>query len=59
MDEGRTSLFVDARTTISGFDEFGLPRIEEGDRIRATVRECTASGGRYKVVADSITNACD
>lgn len=59
MDEGRTSLVVDARTTISGFGEFGLPRIEEGDRIRATVRECTASGERYQVVADSITNAGD
>lgn len=54
---GRTALFVDARTTISGFDEFGLPRVVENDRIRATVRECTASGGRYKVVADAISNA--
>jgi hypothetical protein len=53
---GHTALFVDARTTISGFDEFELPRIVEGDRIRATVRECTASGGRYKVVADAIAN---
>lgn len=53
----RTAVFVDARTTIMGFDEFGLPRITEGDRIRATVRECTASRQRYKVVADSISNA--
>jgi hypothetical protein len=56
-DEGETSVFVDARTEITGFDEDGLPRIVAGDRIRATVRECTASGGRYKVVADSIMNA--
>jgi len=54
---GRTAVFVDARTRIAGFDEFDLPRITEGDRIRATVRECTASGRRYKVVADSISNA--
>jgi hypothetical protein len=40
-----------------GFDEFGLPRITEGDRIRATVRECTGSGQRYKVVAGAISNA--
>jgi hypothetical protein len=56
-DVGRTSVFVDARTTIAGFEEFGLPRIQAGDRIRATVRECTASGGRYKVVADAIAPA--
>jgi hypothetical protein len=54
-DVGR--LYIDARTTISGFDEFGLPRIQLGDRIRATVRECTGWGGRYRVVADSITPA--
>ncbi len=52
----RTALFVDAATTIRGFDEYGLPRILEGDRIRATVRECT-SGSRYKVVADTISDA--
>lgn len=52
---GRTALFVDARTRIDGFDRNGLPYIEEGDRLRATVRECTASGGRYKVVADTIS----
>jgi hypothetical protein len=56
-EAGRTVVFVDARTSITGFDEYGLPRITEGDRVRATVRECTASGGRYKVVADAITNA--
>jgi hypothetical protein len=55
-DNGRTALFVDAQTTITGFDEFGLPRIIEGDHLRATVRECTASGDRYKVVADAISN---
>ena len=54
--QGRTVLFVDVQTTITGFDEYGLPRIVEGDRIRATVRECT-SGQRYKVVADTISNA--
>jgi hypothetical protein len=52
-----TAVFVDARTTITGFNEFGLPRIMEGVSIRATVRECTASGGRYKVVPDEISNA--
>jgi hypothetical protein len=57
VDSGRTAVFVDARTRITGFDEYGLPRIAESDRIRATVRECTASGQRYKVVAESITNA--
>jgi hypothetical protein len=56
-DLDRTALFVDARTHISGFDRNGLPHIVEGDRLRATVLECTASGGRYKVVADSISPA--
>lgn len=42
---------------MTGFDAFGLPRIVEGDRIQATVRECSASGGRYKVVAEAISNA--
>ena len=49
-----TAVAVDAKTTVSGFDEYGLPHIEEGDTLHATVRECTASGERYKVVADSI-----
>jgi hypothetical protein len=53
---GWTALFVDAYTTIRGFDRGGLPYIEEGDRLRATVRECT-SGERYKVVAEMIDNA--
>ena len=44
-------------TTITGFDEHGLPRIKEGDDLVATIRERTASGGRYKVVADSISRA--
>jgi hypothetical protein len=52
-DAGSTPLFVDARTVIEGFDQFGLPRLLEGDR-QATVRECSASGGRYKVVPDLI-----
>jgi hypothetical protein len=51
----RTAVFVDARTSITGFDAFGLPHITGGDRLRATVRECSASGQRYKVVADSIS----
>lgn len=46
-----------ARTAIEGFDQFGLPRLLEGDRIQATVRECSASGGRYKVVPDLISQA--
>lgn len=50
----RTAVFVDARTTVTGLDEYGLPHVSEGDTLRATVRECTASGERYKVVADSI-----
>ena len=54
---GRTALFVDAQTSITGFDRDGLPHIVKGDRFRAIVRECTASGGRYKVVADSITRS--
>jgi hypothetical protein len=54
---GSTSLFVDAQTVIEGFDQFGLPRLLQGDRIQATVRECSASGGRYKVVPDSISPA--
>ena len=53
--DGRTALVVDAQTRITGFDQNGLPHIEEEDRLRATVRECTASGDRYQVVADSIT----
>jgi len=56
-DAGSTPLFVDARTVIKGFDQFGLPRLVEGDRIQATVRECSASGGRYKVVPDLISPA--
>ena len=56
-DAGSTPLFVDARTVIEGFDQFGLPRLLEGDRIQATVRECSASGGRYKVVPDLISPA--
>jgi hypothetical protein len=56
-DVGRTALFVDAQTNITGFDRDGLPHIVKGDRFRATVRECTASGERYKVAADSITRS--
>jgi hypothetical protein len=52
---GRTAVFVDARTSVTGFDAFGLPHVTEDDRLRATVRECSASGQRYKVVADSIS----
>jgi hypothetical protein len=51
---GYTAVSVDARTTVVGFDEYGIPHIGDGDTLRATVRECTASGQRYKVVADSI-----
>jgi len=56
-DAGSTSLFVDAQTVIEGFGQFGLPRLLQGDRIQATVRKCSASGGRYKVVPDSISPA--
>lgn len=56
-DAGSTPLFVDAQTVIEGFDQFGLPRLLQGDKIQATVRECSASGGRYKVVPDSISPA--
>jgi Family of unknown function (DUF6281) len=49
-----TAVAVDAKTTVTGFDEFGIPHIAEGDTLHATVRECTASGERYQVVADSI-----
>jgi hypothetical protein len=52
---GRTALYLDAQTRITGFDRNGLPHIMKGDRLRATVLECTASGGRWKVVADSIS----
>jgi Family of unknown function (DUF6281) len=53
-DSGFTFVWVDARKTVTGLDEYGLPHVAVGDRIRATVRECTASGERYKVAADSI-----
>ena len=53
-DAGATPLFVNAQTVIEGFDQFGLPRLLEGDRIQATVRECSASGGRLKVVPDDL-----
>jgi hypothetical protein len=52
---GYTTVFVDARTTITGFDSHGLPHVEKGDRLEATVLECTASGERYKVVAEEIS----
>ena len=48
-----TAVAVDAKTTVTGFDEYGLPHIKKGDTLRATVRERTA-GERYQVVADSI-----
>jgi hypothetical protein len=51
---GYTAVFVDARTEIEGFRRNGLPYIEAGDKLRASVRECTASGQRYKIVADRI-----
>jgi hypothetical protein len=51
---GYTAVAIDAKTTVTGFDEYGLPHIRKGDTLRATVRECTASGERYQVVADSI-----
>ncbi len=51
---GYTAVFVDARTQIEGFRRNGIPYIEAGDKLRASVRECTASGQRYKVVADRI-----
>jgi hypothetical protein len=51
---GYTAVFVDARSRIAGFDRKGIPYIEAGDKLRASVRECTASGERYKVVADLI-----
>lgn len=50
---GYTNVEVDARTSVSGFDEYGTPHIVEGDHLRADVREC-GSGRRYKVVAVSI-----
>jgi Family of unknown function (DUF6281) len=53
----RTAVFVDVQTTITGFDRRGLPHIEQGDRLEATVHECTASGDRYKVVVDRIAPA--
>jgi hypothetical protein len=56
-DAGSTPLFFDAQTVIEGFDQFGIPRLLEGDRIQATVRECSASGSRYKVVPDLISPA--
>jgi hypothetical protein len=42
---GYTAVFVDAQTLITRFERHGLPSIEEGDRLAATVRECIASGG--------------
>jgi Family of unknown function (DUF6281) len=53
---GFTALFVDVGTVIRGFDLHGLPHIEGGDRIRATVRECRR-GEQYKVVARTIEPA--
>jgi hypothetical protein len=51
---GYTAVFVDAQTRIVGLDRNGLPYVDAGDRLQARVRECTASGERYKVVADLI-----
>jgi hypothetical protein len=51
---GYTGVFVDAGTEIDGFRRNGIPYIESGDKLRASVWECTASGERYKVVADRI-----
>jgi hypothetical protein len=48
-------LFTDALTRITGFDRNGIPYIRKGDRLRASVRECTTGEGTYKVVPDSIT----
>jgi hypothetical protein len=53
-DLGFTDVQIVAQTKVTGFDEYGLPHIVEGDALHATVHECTASGRRYKVVADSI-----
>lgn len=53
-DVGFTDVQIVAQTKVTGFDEYGLPHIVEGDALHATAHECTASGRRYKVVADSI-----
>jgi hypothetical protein len=52
--DGRTGLFTDALTRVTGFDRNGIPYIRKGDRLRASVRECTTAEGTYKVVPDSI-----
>jgi hypothetical protein len=53
--DGRTGLFTDALTRISGFDRNGIPYVSKGDKLRASVRECTTGEGQYKVVPDSIS----
>ena len=50
----RAQLFLDARTQ---FDErlarFGVPYLAPGMRVAVTATRCTASGGRWKLVARS------
>lgn len=53
--DGRTGLSIHALTRITGFDRNGIPYIRNGDRLRASVRECTKGVDLYKVVPDTIT----
>ena len=41
---GQTNVAVDVKTMVSGQTRNGLPYVEEGDRIVAESRECTARG---------------
>jgi hypothetical protein len=50
---GYTEVEVDAQTSVTGFDDYGIPHIVEGDHLRADLRVC-GSGRRYKVIAVSI-----
>jgi hypothetical protein len=51
--------FLDAETRFTGLDRYGVPYLGRGTRVTLTATRCTASGGRWKLVARSFVRVGD